>query len=68
MRASKTANELAEMTALTSLRFDVTLVGARQTVKTSQGLTVPVTRVSKRMVPHLGVVPAIGYKMPGPSR
>ena len=54
--AFKTANELAEMTALSSLRFDVTLVGARRCVKTSQGLTVPVTPVSKRMVPDLGVV------------
>src|SRR5215468_2639912 len=66
MDAFKTANELAEVTALTSLRFDVTLIGARKSVKTSQGLTVPVTTVSKRMVPNLGVVPAIGYKMPGP--
>jgi transcriptional regulator GlxA family with amidase domain len=66
MDAFKTANELAEMTALSSLRFDVTLVGVRRTVKTSQGLTVPVTPMSKRMVPDLGVVPAIGFKMPGP--
>src|SRR5262249_53617560 len=66
MDAFQTANELAEMTALTSLRFDVTLVGARKSVKTSRGLTVPVTPVSRRMVPDLGVVPAIGYKMPGP--
>src|SRR5215813_6738722 len=67
MDAFQTANELAEMTALTSLRFNVTLVGARKSVKTSQGLTVPVTPVSKRMVrPDLGVIPAIGYKMPGP--
>src|SRR5215468_7447163 len=66
MDAFRTANELAEMTALTSLRFDVTLVGVRKSVKTSQGLTVPVTPVSKRVVPDLGVVPAIGYKMPGP--
>src|SRR5215813_5688072 len=66
MDAFKTANELAEMTGLTSLRFDVTLVGARKSVKTSQGLTVPVTPFSNRMIPNLVVVPAIGYKMPGP--
>ena len=66
MDAFKTANELAEMTALTSMRFEVTLVGVRKSVKTSQGLTVPVTPVSKRTIPDLGVVPAIGYKMPGP--
>src|SRR5215471_15431026 len=66
MDAFQTANELAEMTRVTSLRFDVTLVGARKSVKTSQGLTVPVTTPSNRMIPDLGVVPAIGYKMPGP--
>jgi transcriptional regulator GlxA family with amidase domain len=66
MDAFNTANELAEMTRLTSLRFDVTLVGARKSVKTFLGLTVPVTAVSKRKVPDVGVVPAIGYKMPGP--
>jgi transcriptional regulator GlxA family with amidase domain len=66
MDAFNTANELAEMTRLTSLRFDLTLVGARKSVKTFMGLTVPVTTVSKRMVPDVGAVPAIGYKMPGP--
>ena len=64
--AFRTANELAEMTALTSLRFDVSLVGVRKSIKTSQGLIVPVTPFSNRMVPDLGVVPAIGYKMPEP--
>ena len=64
--AFTTANELAEMTALTSLRFDVTIVGMRKTVKTSQGLTVPVVSAPRGTVPHWMVVPAIGFKMPGP--
>jgi transcriptional regulator GlxA family with amidase domain len=62
----QTANELAEMSNLTSLRFDVTMVGVRKTVKTSQGLIVPVVAAPKRIVPDWAVVPAIGFKMPGP--
>jgi transcriptional regulator GlxA family with amidase domain len=61
-----TANELAEMSGLSSPRFDVSIVGMRRAVKTSQGLTVPVVAAPKRIVPDCVVVPAIGYKMPGP--
>jgi len=38
--AFQTANELAEMSGLSSSRFDVTVVGVRKHVKTSQGFTV----------------------------
>jgi transcriptional regulator GlxA family with amidase domain len=61
-----TANELAEMSGLASPRFDVTIVGVRRAVKTSQGLSVPVVAAPARLVPDCVVVPAIGYKMPGP--
>ena len=61
-----TANELAEMTGLAAPRFDVTIVGVRKAVKTSQGLSVPVAAVPRRTTPDLVVVPAIGFKMPGP--
>lgn len=64
--AFETANELAEMSGLTAPRFEVTIVGVRKAVKTSQGLTVPVAAASVRMVPDWVVVPAIGFKMPGP--
>jgi transcriptional regulator GlxA family with amidase domain len=64
--AFETANELAEMSGITSTRFQVTIVGVRKAVKTSQGLVVPVAPVSKRAVPDVVVVPAIGFKMPGP--
>jgi transcriptional regulator GlxA family with amidase domain len=64
--AFQTANELAEMSALASPRFDVTIVGMRKAVKTSQGLIVPVAAASLRVVPDCVVVPAIGFKMPGP--
>jgi transcriptional regulator GlxA family with amidase domain len=61
--AFQTANELADLSGLSSSRFDVTVVGVRKRVKTSQGLTVPVHPVSKR-APDCVVVPAIGFKMP----
>ncbi len=64
--AFQTANELAEMSGLTSVRFDVAIVGVRKAVKTSQGLTVPVVPVPRRIIPDWAVVPAIGFKMPGP--
>src|SRR5271168_4804560 len=59
-----TANELAELFGLTSLRFDVSIVGVRRSVRTSQGLSVPVISVAGRRAPDLAVVPALGYKMP----
>jgi transcriptional regulator GlxA family with amidase domain len=64
--AFKVANELAEMSGLASPRFDVAIVGVRKAVKTSQGLSVPVTAAPMRIVPDWVVVPAIGYMMPGP--
>jgi transcriptional regulator GlxA family with amidase domain len=63
--AFQTANELAEVSGLSSSRFDVTVVGVRKTVKTAQGFTVPVRPVAKR-APDCVVVPAIGFKMPDP--
>jgi transcriptional regulator GlxA family with amidase domain len=64
--AFETANELAQLSGIKSVRFEVTIVGVRKAVKTSQGLTVPVARISRRRVPELVVVPAIGFKMPDP--
>src|SRR5262245_35569952 len=61
--AFQTANELADLSGLSSSRFDVTVVGVRKNVKTSQGFTVPV-RSAGRRVPDWVVVPAIGFKMP----
>jgi transcriptional regulator GlxA family with amidase domain len=61
-----TANELAEISGLVLPRFDVTIVGVRKSVTTSQGLTVPVADAPMRIVPDWVVVPAIGFKMPGP--
>jgi transcriptional regulator GlxA family with amidase domain len=64
--AFETANELAEMSGLASPRFDVAIVGMRKAVKTSQGLSVPVAAAPMRVIPDWVVVPAIGFKMPGP--
>ena len=61
----RTANELNELAALGETRFDTRIVGLRKTVKTSHGLAVPVSPAGKRP-PDWVVVPAIGFKMPGP--
>src|SRR5215472_1133896 len=61
----QTANELIEMSGLTVPPFEVRIVGLRRAVRTSQGLSVPVNPAGKR-TPDCVVVPAIGFKMPGP--
>ena len=63
--AFQTANELIGMAGLTVPRFEVKTVGLRRGVKTSHGLRVPVQPIDRR-VPDCVVVPAIGFKMPGP--
>jgi transcriptional regulator GlxA family with amidase domain len=61
----QTANELIEMSGLAVPRFDVRAVGVRRVVRTSHGLRVPIQPVGTR-APDCVVVPAIGFKMPGP--
>jgi transcriptional regulator GlxA family with amidase domain len=61
----QTANELIEMSDLSIARFEPRIVGVRETVKTSHGLVVPVRAVGPR-APDCVIVPAIGFKMPGP--
>ena len=63
--AFQTANELIEMSGLTVPAFETRVVGVRKGVRTSHGLRVPVHPVG-RWVPDCVVVPAIGFKMPGP--
>lgn len=63
--AFQTANELAEMSGLSTPRFDAQVIGVRRRVLTAQGLTVPI-RTTGRGAPECVVVPAIGYKMPEP--
>jgi hypothetical protein len=42
-----TANELAEMFGITSLHFEVSIVGVRKAVRTAQGLSVPVVQAAE---------------------
>ena len=63
--AFATANELAQMQGLTTVRFEVTLVGVRSRVRTGQGLAAPVQPAKGRPAPDWLVVPAIAEKMPG---
>jgi len=63
--AFQTANELAEMSGFSGERFDVKIVGVTKSVRTSQGLTVPVQAIGSK-APDCVVVPAIGFKMPEP--
>lgn len=61
--AFQTANELAELSGVSTTRFEVSVVGVRKSVRTAQGLTVPVRPTPKR-APECVLVPAIGFKMP----
>jgi transcriptional regulator GlxA family with amidase domain len=60
------ANELAQMTGRESPRFQVTVTGMRRHVRTALGLRVPVAAAAFRKTPDLVMVPAIGFRMPGP--
>lgn len=60
--AFNTANELAQMSGMKSPRFEVELISVRRSVKTANGLAVPVASPGKS-ISDLVVVPAIGYKM-----
>ena len=63
--AFQTANELSEMSRLPVPRFETRIVGVRKAVTTAQGFRVPV-QVAGARTPDCVVVPAIGFKMPGP--
>lgn len=63
--AFQTANELAEMSGFSGERFDVKMIGVTKSVRTSQGLVVPVQTPGSK-APDCVVVPAIGFKMPEP--
>jgi transcriptional regulator GlxA family with amidase domain len=60
------ANALAEMTGISSLRFQTKVVGLRKTVKTGHGLNVPVTLAARAEAPDAVVMPAINRIMPEP--
>ena len=64
--AFATANELAIAQGLTSVAFEVSVVGLRRQVRTKQGFTVPVLPAEGRAPADWVVVPAIGEKAPEP--
>jgi transcriptional regulator GlxA family with amidase domain len=60
------ANALAEMTGMSSLRFQMKVVGLRKSITTAQGLRVPATAAASAQTPDAVVVPAINQLKPEP--
>src|SRR3974390_1713720 len=60
------ANDLAAAQGLTSVAFDVAIVGLRSHVRTSQGFIVPVRPARDRAPGDWVIVPAIGERAPEP--
>jgi transcriptional regulator GlxA family with amidase domain len=60
------ANALAEMTGVSSVRFQTNVVGLSETVKTARGLSVPLTSATRARTPEVVVMPAINQIMPEP--
>ncbi|HEX4328489.1 MAG TPA: helix-turn-helix domain-containing protein [Burkholderiales bacterium] len=60
------ANELAPMLDAPVALLEVTLVGLRRSVRTAQGLRVPVRPAAGAARPDAVVIPALGAKMPEP--
>ena len=54
-----TANALAEMTGVSSLRFQVKVVGLRKSITTARGLSMPVTATARAQTPDAVLMPAI---------
>jgi transcriptional regulator GlxA family with amidase domain len=63
--AFSTANELAVLSRMNISPFKVSLVGVRNSVVTSQGFSVPLSRAIPRRTDCI-FVPALGLKMPEP--
>ncbi len=58
------ANDLAESAGTSSIHFEITVVGVRRSVQTSQGLSVPVVSAAQLARPDIVLIPALGAKMP----
>jgi transcriptional regulator GlxA family with amidase domain len=54
-----TANALAEMTGISSLRFQIKVVGLHKSITTAHGLSVPVIAAARAQTPDAVVMPAI---------
>ena len=58
------ANDLADANSAFSTHFEVTVIGIRRHVRTSQGLSVPVVPATRCGRPDVVLIPALGAKMP----
>src|SRR5258708_9568043 len=61
-----TANALAEMTGISSLRFQMKVVGLRKSITTARGLSMPVIAAARAQTPDAVVMPAILHMRPEP--
>jgi len=59
-----TANALAEMTGVSSLRFQVKVLGLRKSITTAHGLNVPVIAATRAQTPDAVVMPALLHVKP----
>ncbi len=64
--AFTTANELSQLHGVPGARFEVSIVGVRRRVHSSQGLNVPVQPIASCADVDWVILPAIGCKMPEP--
>ena len=61
-----TANSLAEMTGISSLRFQTKVLGLRTSITTARGLSMPVIAAARAQTPDAVVMPAILHMKPEP--
>jgi transcriptional regulator GlxA family with amidase domain len=61
-----TANTLAEMTGISSLRFQMKIVGLHKRITTARGLSMPVVAAARAPTPDAVVMPALLYMRPAP--
>ncbi len=59
-----TANALAEMTGVSSLRFQTKVVGLHKSITTARGLSMPVIAAARAQTPDAVVMPAILHMKP----
>ena len=61
-----TANTLAQMTGVSSLRFQLKVVGLHKSIATARGLSLPVMAAARAPTPDAVVMPAIFHMRPAP--
>src|ERR1700756_2510647 len=64
--AFNVGNALAEMTGVSSLRFETTVVGLRKNITTGQGMTMPTALAARVEAPDVVILPAINRITPEP--